>query len=101
MNIFVGNMLRDMTKEELQQLFSQFGEVDSVTILIDRIRGEWKAFGFVDMPNLDDAKKAMEALDGKDIQGKNLIVHEARYRTKDRRNNGRAGGRRFTDPDEN
>lgn len=101
MNIFVGNMLRDTKKDDLQNIFLAFGAVESVTILIDRIKGEWKAFGFVDMPNLEEAQKAMSELDGREYQGNKLIVHEARYRTNDRRNNGRKGGRRYTDEIEN
>lgn len=100
MNIFVGNMAREMKKDELHKIFSDFGEVDSVTVLIDRIQGEWKAFGFVDMPNVEQAKEAISNLNGREYLGKKLQVHEARYRTRDRRTNGRKGGRRYTDQPE-
>lgn len=100
MNIFVGNMIRDITKENLKDVFKQFGSVETVTILIDRIDGEWKAFGFIEMPNQDEALKAIESMDGKELLGKNLIVHEARYSTDDRRNVTRRGGRRQVDEPE-
>jgi len=97
MNIFVGNMNRDITKENLQNEFQKFGNVETVTILIDRINGEWKAFGFVEMPNREEAFKAIGNMDGKEFFGRNLVVHEARYRSDDRRANTRLGGRRHTD----
>ncbi len=97
MNIFIGNMDREVKKEELHKLFKEYGKVDSVTILIDRIKGEWKAFAFVDMPNVEEGLKAIKELDGHEFQRKKLIVHEARRSTRDRRNNGRGGGRRIID----
>ncbi len=97
MNIFVGNMSREVKKENLQDLFKDFGQIDSVTVLIDRIDGEWKAFSFVEMPNENEALDAIEALDGNDYLGQLLIVHQARFRTEDRREKGRYGGRRHTD----
>ena len=97
MNIFVGNMTREVKKENLQELFKDFGQIDSVTVLIDRIDGEWKAFGFVEMPNEDEALSAIETLDGKEYLGKLLRVHQARFRTEDRRKPRRQGGRRHTD----
>lgn len=100
MNLFVGNLIRDIRKEELHELFKQYGRLDSITILIDRIQGEWQAFGFVDMPNPEEAKKAIQNLNKYNFHDKNLIVHEARIRTIDRRSNGRGGGRRFSDSSE-
>jgi len=97
MNIFVGNMNRDITKDNLENEFRKFGNVETVTILIDRINGEWKAFGFVEMPVREEAFKAISAMDGKEFLGKDLVVHEARYRSDDRRNTTRFGGRRHTD----
>ncbi len=97
MNIFVGNMNRDITKENLENEFKKFGEVETVTILIDRINGEWKAFGFVEMPVREEAYEAIGTMDGKDFYGKDLVVHEARYRSDDRRGSTRLGGRRHTD----
>jgi cold-inducible RNA-binding protein len=100
MNIFVGNMIRDITKENLKLVFEEYGKVENVTILIDRINGEWKAFGFVEMPNQKEAYKAIQLMDGKELLGRNLVVHEARYRTEDRRNIIRKGGRRHLEEGE-
>ncbi|MFC1898160.1 RNA recognition motif domain-containing protein [Candidatus Cloacimonadota bacterium] len=100
MNIFVGNMMRDISKDNLKEVFQKFGAVETVTILIDRINGEWKAFGFVEMPDLEEATSAIQSMDGKELLGKNLVVHEARYRAEDRRNVSRKGGRRNHDDPE-
>ncbi len=97
MNIFVGNMTREVKKENLENIFKEYGLVESITILIDRINGEWKAFGFVEMPDEKEAEKAIEGLNGKEYFGHPLTVHQARFRTEDRRIAGRFGGRRHTD----
>ena len=97
MKIFVGNMTRDVGKETLKTLFSDYGEVIEVTVLIDKINGEWKAFAFVDMPNEDEAWEAISTLDNKEHFGLVLNVHQARFRNKDRRGSHRQGGRRQSD----
>ncbi|MCF7858144.1 MAG: RNA-binding protein [Candidatus Cloacimonetes bacterium] len=97
MKIFVGNLTRDIGKETLLDLFSDYGDVQAVNILIDKIDGEWKAFAFIDMPQEKEAWDAIAALDNKEHFGHTLIVHQARYRTKDRRGPDRQGGRRYTD----
>jgi RNA recognition motif-containing protein len=97
MKIFVGNMTRDVGKETLMSLFSDYGYVKSVNILIDRINGEWKAFAFVDMPNESEAWDAISALDNKEHFGLVLSVHQARFRNNDRRITNRYGGRRQSD----
>ncbi len=97
MKIFVGNLTRDIGKETLRSLFSDYGEIKAVTILIDRINGEWKAFAFIDMPNESEAWDAISALDNKEHFGHVLNVHQARFRNDDRRGPNRRGGRRQTD----
>jgi len=97
MKIFVGNMTRDVGKETLRSLFSDYGLVKAVNVLIDRINGEWKAFAFVDMPNESEAWDAITALDNKEHFGNVLSVHQARYRNSDRRGISRRGGRRYND----
>ena len=97
MKIFVGNMTRDIGKETLRSLFSDYGEVLDVTILIDRINGEWKAFAFIDMPDENEAWDAVSALNNKEHFGHVLNVHQARFRNSDRRGPDRKGGRRHTD----
>jgi RNA recognition motif-containing protein len=80
MNIYVGNLSYQMTNEELQGLFEQFGEVSRVNIIKDRETGRSKGFGFVEMVEEVAGKKAIEALDGEESNGRNLRVNEARPR---------------------
>ena len=85
--LYVGNLSFQTTEDELNGLFSQFGAVESVTIINDRDTGRSKGFGFVEMDSEESAKKAMEALNGKDFGGRNLVVNEARPREDRPRNN--------------
>lgn len=77
--IYVGNLVYSASKENVQELFSQFGEVFSVKLINDRESGKPKGFGFVEMED-DAALKAIEALDNKDFEGRTLRVNEARPR---------------------
>lgn len=79
MNIYVGNLARSVTEETLRQLFSTFGEVTTVKIIKDKFTGDVRGFGFVEMPNKEEADKAIEDLNGKhEIDGQRLRVNEAR-----------------------
>lgn len=78
--LFIGGIPYRMTDEELQQLLSQAGAVESVTIVTDRMTGRSKGFAFADMANDEDAKKAIELLNGKDVDGRKIVVNEARPR---------------------
>ncbi len=80
MNIFVGNLPYSTNNSELEQLFSEFGAVDSAAVIMDRDTGRSRGFGFVEMPNSEEGKKAIEELDGSDLNGRNLTVNEARPR---------------------
>jgi RNA recognition motif-containing protein len=80
MNIYVGSMSYEMTERELEKLFSEFGTVSSVKIIEDRDTGRPKGFGFVEMPNKDEAEKAIRSLNGKEVKGRELKVNEARPR---------------------
>ena len=80
MNIYVGNLSYDAYEDELKKLFEEYGAVSSVNIITDRHTGKPKGFGFIEMPNDDEAKKAIEALDGKDFAERPLKVNEARPR---------------------
>lgn len=97
MKIYIGNLPYSVTDDELRQAFEAFGSVDSVDIIKDRYTGESKGFGFVEMSDRDEAQKAIEALNGKDLQGRPITVNEARPRGEGRRGGGRRGGgqRRF------
>lgn len=100
MNIYVGNLARETSQEDLQQAFEAFGEVTSVNIIMDKFGGGSKGFGFVEMPSKTEAQSAIEGLNGKEINGKALTVNEARPKTNNRggkgnKNRGQGGGRRY------
>jgi RNA recognition motif-containing protein len=80
-NLFVGNMSIQTTESDLQTLFQPFGQVTRIHIVMDRETGRARGFAFVEMPNDDEATKAIAALDGKDFGGRNLKVNEARPKT--------------------
>ncbi len=77
-NLFVGNMNFQTTEDDLRELFSPFGQVTRVHVAKDRETGRARGFAFVEMANDDDATKAIAALDGKEVGGRNLKVNEAR-----------------------
>jgi len=89
-NIYVGNLGFDVSGEELEKMFSEFGEVVSANVITDRETGRSRGFGFVEMGDEAAAAKAIEALNGKDMNGRALTVNEARPR-QDR--GGGGGGR--------
>jgi RNA recognition motif-containing protein len=91
MNIYVGNLSRDLTEAELREAFAAFGEVSSASIIKDKFSGETRGFGFVEMSNKDEADKAISALNGKDLKGRTMTVNEARPRT-DKPRTGGGGG---------
>jgi cold-inducible RNA-binding protein len=77
-NLFVGNMSFHTTEAELNDLFKPFGQVTRVHLVMDRETGRARGFAFVEMPNDDEAAKAIAGLDGKELGGRNLKVNEAR-----------------------
>lgn len=76
--LYVGGIPYSSTDQDLKDAFSQNGEVTSATIIMDRMSGRSKGFGFVEMANDEDAMKAIDAWNGKDFQGRKLTVNEAR-----------------------
>ena len=80
MNIYVGNLPYSTTKEELEIIFGAFGEVSSARIVNDRDTGRSKGFGFVEMHNDEQAKKAIDSLNGQEIGGRKAVVNEAKPR---------------------
>jgi cold-inducible RNA-binding protein len=76
--LYVGSLPYKTTEDELHQLFSKFGAVTSVKIVTDRVTGQSKGFGFVEMANADEAQKAIEGTNGSDFGGRSLIVSVAR-----------------------
>jgi len=92
MNIYVGNLSRQVTEEDLREAFEAFGQVATVTIIKDKFSGESRGFGFVEMPTKDEARSAITGLNDKELKGRTLNVNEARPRSEGRRDGGRGGG---------
>ena len=88
MNIFVANIERAVTDADLQELFQEFGEISSLKIIKDRDTGVSKGYAFVEMPNDDEAQKAIEGLNDHEIKGRNLTVNEARPKTEYKKSGG-------------
>jgi cold-inducible RNA-binding protein len=88
--LFVGNLSFNTTENDLQELFAAYGAVQSVDLITDRMTGRPRGFGFVTMENKDDADKAVAALHGKNFDGRDLTVNEARPR--EERGGGGGGG---------
>ena len=80
MNIYVGNLPRDTNDSDLQKAFEAFGAVLSVTIVKDKFSGQSRGFGFVEMPNNEEAQAAIDGLNGNEFMGRALNVNEARPR---------------------
>ncbi len=96
MNIYVGNLSREVTEEDLQQAFQAFGQAASVTIIKDKFSQQSKGFGFVEMPAKAEGRSAINNLNSKELGGRTLKVNEARPRPEGHRGGGRQdGGRRF------
>lgn len=81
MNIYVGKMSREVTKDDLLEAFEEFGQVKSVKIITDKVSGESRGFGFVEMPAEAEAQSAINGLNGKELKGETLNVNEARPRS--------------------
>ena len=95
MKIYVGSLSYKATEEDLKKEFEGFGQVESVNIIKDRYSGESRGFGFVEMPNKDEAQSAIESLNGREMKGRKISVNEARPRSEGFRGGGRRGGRRY------
>jgi len=81
MNIYAGNLLRNLSEDELRQVFESYGTVTTAAIIKDKISGESRGFGFVEMPNADEAQKAITGMNGRDFKGRAMTVNEAKPRT--------------------
>jgi RNA recognition motif-containing protein len=93
MNIYVGNLAYGVTQDELTEAFSAFGAVTSVKIITDRETGNPRGFAFVEMANNNEAQKAIQGLNGVEIQGRAISANEARPRPEGG-NRGGGGGNR-------
>lgn len=83
MNIYVGNLDYKVSENEIEKAFSEYGEVDSVNIITDKYSGRSKGFGFVVMEDEEEAKNAINGLNGKTLGSRELVVNEARPRKND------------------
>ncbi|MCX6571349.1 MAG: RNA-binding protein [Candidatus Aminicenantes bacterium] len=95
MNIYVGNLVKTINESDLRETFQAFGEVSTTSIIKDKFSGESRGFGFIEMPNKDEAEKAIAMLNGKDLKGRTATVNEAKPRTDSPRSGGSSAGRRY------
>jgi RNA recognition motif-containing protein len=94
MNIYVGNLSREVTEEELRQEFGAFGQVVAVNIIKDKYSGQPRGFGFIEMATRAEGQAAIDGLKGKLLRERTLDVSEARPRSESRRGGGFGGKRR-------
>jgi cold-inducible RNA-binding protein len=94
MNIFVAKLNYDTSSDTLRNTFEQFGEVESASVITDRETGRSKGFGFVEMPNDDEALAAINALEGSDLDGRTIAVKKAEPREARGGGGGGFGGNR-------
>jgi len=80
MNIYVGNLNYKVEEKDLIETFGEYGTVESAKIIQDRISGRNKGFGFIEMPNEEEAKVAIDQLNQTELMGRNLVVNEAKPR---------------------
>jgi RNA recognition motif-containing protein len=80
MNIYVGNLPFDATEEQVRELFAAHGQVTSVSLIKDKFSGQPRGFGFVEMPNADEANLAIEKLNGSEMKNRKLVINVARPR---------------------
>ena len=91
-NIYVGNLAYATTDADLQETFEQYGQVDRVSVITDRMTGRSKGFGFVEMPNEAEARAAISGLNDTDLKGRNIQVNEAQPRAERPMRSGNGGG---------
>lgn len=90
MKLFVGKLPYELTEESLKEIFERVGAVSSAKIIMDRYTGRSRGFGFVEMSSKDEAKAAMDQLDGSEVMGRAIVVKEAN--DSDRGGHGDRGG---------
>lgn len=93
MDIYVGNLAYSTTDDALQQLFAEFGNVTSARVCIDRMSGRSKGFGFVEMPDANEAQAAIDAINGKEVDGRALRVNESQPKPREERRGPRRDAR--------
>jgi len=93
MNIYVGNLAREATEDDLRAAFEAFGQVASAAVIKDKYSGQSRGFGFVEMPAKAEGQAAIDGLNRTELQGRTLDINEARPRTDSRGGSGGGGGR--------
>jgi len=94
MNIYVGNLAHEVTDDDLKKAFEVYGDVTSANIIKDRFSNESRGFGFVEMPDHDQAQEAINGLNSQEIKGRYLKVSEARPKKDNRKKRSSGGGHR-------
>ena len=94
MNIFIGSLPFNLEENELREYFEEYGEVASVKIISDKFTGRSKGFGFIEMPDDEAAKKAIDELNGTEVGGRTIVVNVAEERKESPRKSGFGGGGR-------
>jgi RNA recognition motif-containing protein len=92
MDIYVGNLSYETDDQQLRELFSQYGNVTSARVIVDRFSGRSKGFGFVEMPDNSEANAAIGALNEQEFMGRNLRVNESQPKPRNDRRGGGGGG---------
>jgi cold-inducible RNA-binding protein len=90
--LYVGNLAYTVSNSDLEELFSQVGQVQSVAVITDKFSGQSKGFGFVEMANAEDASKAIQQFNDRELKGRNIKVNEAKPRESSFGGNNRSGG---------
>jgi RNA recognition motif-containing protein len=91
MNIYVGNLLFDVTEDELREAFAPFGEITEIRLIMDKFSGKSKGFGFIEMPSKEEAEKAIEEMNGKEMKGRAMTVNVAKPKVDRGGGRGRGG----------
>jgi RNA recognition motif-containing protein len=92
MNLYVGNLLFNVSENDLRNAFEPFGQVTEVRLIMDKFSGKSKGFGFIEMPSKDEAEKAIREMNGKEFMGRTLNVNVAKPKTDRRGGGGRGRG---------
>jgi len=90
--LYVGNLPYSLTAEDLKTLFASYGDIEEAVVITDKFSGRSKGFGFVTLVDAEMAKKAIEELNGKEVDGRNIVVNESRPREEGDRGNFKRGG---------
>jgi len=90
--LYVGNLAYSVSNSDLEQLFSQAGQVQSAAVIMDKVSGQSKGFGFVEMANAEDAAKAIQQFNDTELKGRNIKVNEAKPRESNFGGGNRGGG---------